>query len=115
MNLISMIFEIQILLKDFIGTNLKPPSDISLLFIEEPEAHTHPQLQCIFIKNIKSLLKKGVDGSDLKSLQTIITTHSTNIVSESDFEDIRYFKIVSDGVVSKNLKDLEREYSEYPE
>lgn len=35
------------------------PADINILFIEEPEAHTHPQLQYIFIKNIKELLREG--------------------------------------------------------
>lgn len=51
MNLISMIFEIKILLHEFQKEKDEKPSDINLLFIEEPEAHTHPQMQCIFIKN----------------------------------------------------------------
>jgi len=50
MNLISMIFEIQILLHDFKKEQSKKPADINLLFIEEPEAHTHPQMQYIFIE-----------------------------------------------------------------
>jgi putative ATP-dependent endonuclease of OLD family len=60
MNLISMIFEIKILLHEFEKTPEEAPSDINLLFIEEPEVHTHPQMQCVFIKNIKTLLKNGV-------------------------------------------------------
>jgi len=45
------------LLHEFSGTEEEQPADINLLFIEEPEAHTHPQLQYVFIKNIKELLR----------------------------------------------------------
>lgn len=112
MNLISMIFEIKILLQDFQRKKEEKPADINLLFIEEPEAHTHPQMQYIFIKNIKSLLQAGIkreDGENRK-LQTILSTHSSHIVSESDFDDIKYFKIEENCVVSRNIKDLEAEY-----
>lgn len=64
MNLISMIFEIEILVQDFKRDKDKKPADINLLIIEEPEAHTHPQMQYIFIKNIKSLLSEGIKKGD---------------------------------------------------
>lgn len=112
MNLISMIFEIKILLHEFKRELSEKPADINLLFIEEPEAHTHPQMQYIFIENIKSLLDKGIERSDgqNRKLQTIISTHSSHIASKSDFDDIKYFKKENSQVVSKNLKDLEKEY-----
>ncbi len=113
MNLISMIFEIKILLHEFQKEKDEKPSDINLLFIEEPEVHTHPQMQRILIKNIKSLLQNGVEREDKdnRKLQTILTTHSSHIVAESDFEDIKYFKRSIDGIISKNLKDLKNEYA----
>lgn len=112
MNLISMIFEIEILLNEFRRDKMSKPADINLLFIEEPEAHTHPQMQYIFIKNIKDLLKDGITGNDgvRKELQYIISTHSSHIVSESDFNDIKYLKREKNNVVARNLKDLEDEY-----
>jgi predicted ATP-dependent endonuclease of OLD family len=114
MNLISMIFEIEMLLVDFKKSLEEKPSDINLLFIEEPEAHTHPQMQYIFIKNIKTLLKNGIKREDENSrkLQYIISTHSSHIVSESDFDDIKYLQKFNNknSVISKNLKDLEKEY-----
>jgi putative ATP-dependent endonuclease of the OLD family len=112
MNLISMIFEIEILLNKFKRTKTQIPADINLLFVEEPEAHTHPQMQYIFIKNIKSLLKEGIvreDGEN-RELQYIISTHSSHIVAESNFDDIRYLKRDKNSVIAKNLKCLEADY-----
>ena len=113
MNLISMIFEIEILIQDFKNSKDEKPSDINLLFIEEPEAHTHPQMQYIFIKNIKELLKQGIIRDDGQSgeLQSIISTHSSHIVSESNFDDIKYLKKNgNNSVIAKNLKELKEEY-----
>jgi putative ATP-dependent endonuclease of the OLD family len=112
MNLICIIFEIEIKLNEFERAKTEKPADINLLFIEEPEAHTHPQMQYIFINNIKKLLKDGVNRADgeKRALQYIISTHSSHIVAESDFDNIKYLKIENDSVVAKNLKDLENEY-----
>lgn len=113
MNLISMIFEIEILVHEFKRENDKKPADINLLFIEEPEAHTHPQMQYVFIKNIKKLLKEGItreDGEN-RELQYIITTHSAHIVADSDFDTIKYLRKESqNGIVARNLKTLKDEY-----
>jgi predicted ATP-dependent endonuclease of OLD family len=116
LNLISIIIEVETLLSKFRHDkdSTKNPANINILLIEEPEAHTHPQMQYIFIKNIKDLLKNGSSGHDGKrkiDLQTIITTHSSHIVAESSFNDIKYFKHeTSLSVISKNLKDLEIQY-----
>ncbi|MGV0833723.1 AAA family ATPase [Empedobacter brevis] len=117
MNLISMIFEIEILVQDFKKDKDKKPADINLLIIEEPEAHTHPQMQYVFIKNIKKLLKEGVKRDDgiNRPLQYIITTHSSHIVADSDFNDIKYLKaIAKNDVNAKNLKDLVALYDKDP-
>ena len=121
MNLISMIFQIKILVSEFARKKDENPASINLLLIEEPEAHTHPQMQYIFIQNIANLLNKGIikkdkDGSTLKPqpFQYIISTHSSNIVANcQDFDTIKYLKkeAIND-IKAKNLKDLEKEYSE---
>ena len=50
--------------------------------------------------------KKG-----LNNLQTIISTHSAHITSQSSFNDIKYFyKESVDNVISKNLSELENQY-----
>lgn len=116
LNLIAMIFEIEVILNDFKKkqSKLDEPADMNLLFIEEPEAHTHPQMQYVFIKNVKALLREECDGTNGDceiNLQSIISTHSAHITAESDFDDIKYFYTNSPNSVSaRNLKGLEKEY-----
>lgn len=113
MNLISIIFEIEILRQEFKRKAEEKPADVNLLFIEEPEAHTHPQMQYVFIKNIKNLIDEGVvreDGNNRK-LHTIVSTHSSHIVAECDFDDVKYLRRENEhSVEAKNLSSLRMEY-----
>ncbi len=114
LNLINIIFRIEIALCELKKINLnEKESDINILFIEEPEAHTHPQMQYVFIKNIKEHLniERMLPNGKLLKLQTIMTTHSSHIVSECEFDDIKYF--VKDGysIESRNLKSLKIDYA----
>lgn len=92
------------------------PADINLIYIEEPESHTHPQLQYIFIKNIKDLLKEHNDelkeSGDFSCIQTLITTHSSHIVSDCNFDDLIYFKRDNGTAVSKAFNSLKEEYGD---
>lgn len=113
MNLISMIFQIEIIRQTFMKGRNGKMADINLLVIEEPEAHTHPQMQYVFIKNIKKLLNTPLQTKDeFRKIQSIISTHSSHIVSESDFGDIKYMRRNGNGVIAKNLKDLQKEYND---
>lgn len=113
LNLISMIFDIKIILNEFRRGSKPKPADINLLFIEEPEAHTHPQMQAIFIKNIKNLVGRFISNADgiKRPVQTILSTHSAHIVAESDFDDIKYFKKSGGITVAKGLRDLHAMYT----
>lgn len=112
LNLISIIFEIKIILNEFKRGQKPRPADINLLFIEEPEAHTHPQMQAIFIANIKRLVGRAITNADgiSRPLQTILSTHSSHIVAESDFDDIKYFRRIDGNTQSRSLKELEGLY-----
>ena len=114
MNLISMIFEISLIVERMKRTQSRRPADINLLFIEEPEAHTHPQMQYVFIKNIKKLLNDGIKRKDgaIAPLQYVVSTHSSHIIADSDFDDIKYLKRIENKneVESKNLQDLKNLY-----
>jgi predicted ATP-dependent endonuclease of OLD family len=107
-----MILEIEVILYNFqkIEKSISNPADINLFFIEEPEAHTHPQMQYIFIKNIKKLLSTAQVKKGLNTLQTIISTHSSHITSESSFDDIKYFRKNGNSIIAKNLSSLKDSY-----
>lgn len=104
MNILYLLLNIEIKKNKF-QANKK---DIKLLFIEEPEAHTHPQLQYIFARKIIEIVK-GIPG-----MQTIITTHSPHIVANHPFENIRYMSTVkdADGFYKVEIKNFHRELSE---
>ncbi len=111
LNLIGILFEIETKLQEL----YEQPADINILYIEEPEAHTHPQLQYIFIRNIKNHINNHRDKLNKeknKYLQIIITSHSSHIVSECNFDDIIYLKRVENNILAKNFNSLKTEYKE---
>lgn len=71
---------------------------LHLMFIEEPEAHLHAQIQQVFIRNVLRLLEEPNDHATLFHTQLVITTHSPHILYERGFSPIRYFRRVSDQV-----------------
>ena len=109
LNLIGILFEIETKIQEL----FEQSADINLLYIEEPEAHTHPQLQYIFIRNIKSHIKahrKKLLEDKNKQLQILITSHSSHIVSECNFDDIIYLKKNENTVIAKSFNSLKEEY-----
>lgn len=75
-------------------------NNLNLIFIEEPEAHMHPQMQSVFVRNIVRFLKDvNLDA------QIILTTHSPHILSASSLESIRYFTPIPDKSTAE-IKDL---------
>lgn len=100
MYIISKILSFEILHQD-------KKCDLNLLFIEEPEAHMHPQMQTVFIKNITEFLAtKGFN------VQVIISTHSSHILTNAQFESIRYF---AKNKYSSKIKDLRKFHTELTE
>lgn len=99
-NLIYIILQFAYLNWEF--CNLTPNPEFQVLFIEEPEAHLHPQMQQTFIKQIKAFIKEKK-----WNIQIVITTHSSHIVSSSDFSKIRYFhKNIDKWTEIKNLSNF---------
>src|SRR5258708_26729033 len=88
---------------------------LHLIFIEEPEAHLHAQLQQVFIRNVVELMKEsGEDGSAFHS-QTVVTTHSPHILYERGFQPIRYFRRqYTDGVQTTEVLNLSAFYAQNP-
>ena len=111
LNLIGILFDIETKIQEL----FEQPADINLLYIEEPEAHTHPQLQYIFIRNIKQHItthRNKLLKDRNKQLQIIITSHSSHIVSECNFDDIIYLKKNGNTVIAKSFNSLKEKYGE---
>ncbi|MFC7761734.1 ATP-dependent endonuclease [Catellatospora bangladeshensis] len=86
-----------------------PKPSFQVLFIEEPEAHLHPQMQEVFIKNVKEYIQSKAGWN----VQVIITTHSSHIVASSSFANIRYFdNSDSASIVVKDLSTFQGKVSE---
>lgn len=97
LNFFALILKINNIIKDMKD---KTSSSINLLIIEEPEAHTHPQMQYVFINNIKNIIKKYSTGI---SLNTILTTHSPQILSQSNYESVLCFIRANNESIIKSL------------
>lgn len=75
---------------------------IPLLFIEEPEAHMHPQLQRTFIEYLTSVIERMAGFN----IQLLVTTHASHIANTVSFRQIRYMKKHGDRAICKNLVDF---------
>ncbi|BBL73699.1 ATP-dependent nuclease [Methylomagnum ishizawai] len=104
-NLIYMVVEILDLHSKWKFDENRPP--LHLIFIEEPEAHLHAQLQQVFIRNVLDLVRvpEEEDGAFLS--QFVITTHSAHILYERGFVPIRYFRRhITDGDQTTQVLNL---------
>ena len=103
-NLISMVFQLMCFRDEWMRvgklssttvTDTKPVIEpLQLILIEEPEAHLHAQVQQVFIRKAYDVLRNHPDLGEITGFhsQLIVSTHSSHIVHELDFENLRYFK-----------------------
>ncbi|WP_373232314.1 ATP-dependent endonuclease [Cohnella sp.] len=80
---------------------LKDTNLVTVLLIEEPEAHLHPQLQVKFIKYLKQLT------DSLENTQVIITTHSPVLASSISTDNLIHIAEKNDRIVATSLKNID--------
>lgn len=108
-NLIYMVVELLDLHNQWMDIADKRPP-LHLVFIEEPEAHLHTQLQQVFVNKILDILTTDSEDAQYYSSQLVLTTHSAHILYEKGFRPIRYFRRNHSGALQStdvlNLSDF---------
>ncbi|NKK68498.1 AAA family ATPase [Rhizobium leguminosarum bv. viciae] len=117
-NLVYMLLQ---LLRFFREYQAAPTSaGVHLIFIEEPEAHLHPQMQEVFVRQLDQIISAFVSQLNENRpwpVQFIVSTHSPHMANEARFEAMRYFLSVPDGDGMRRsvVKDLRRGMGGAPE
>ena len=100
-NLIYIVVELLDIHKQWLAIpEDRPP--IHLVFIEEPEAHLHAQLQQVFIRQVLKILAVDAALAAHAHSQVVVTTHSAHVVYEYGFQAIRYFRREAAGALQKS-------------
>lgn len=73
---------------------------VHLILLEEPEVNLHAQVQRVFVSKAYDTLRNHLDLRDKETkkdkseyqTQLVISTHSSHIIDDIDFKDLRYFR-----------------------
>jgi predicted ATP-dependent endonuclease of OLD family len=94
---------------------------IHLVLLEEPEVNLHAQVQRVFLSKAYDTLRNHPDLRDMNTkidkseyqTQLVISTHSSHIINDIDFKNLRYFRrndantsIAMDHTAIANMSEL---------
>ncbi len=110
-NLIFILLKLFEFFKSF--TAKQSLSGVHIIFIEEPEAHLHPQMQEVFIIKLKEIAEVfGQKFNQPWPVQFIVTTHSSHVANKAEFNSMRYFlatsKHAANNLYATKIKDLRK-------
>ncbi|MEG1313162.1 MAG: AAA family ATPase [Bacilli bacterium] len=109
-NLIFILFRIYEYFRAYQSNTIRPKSQ--LIFIEEPEAHLHPQMQEVFISQLDQIINEfqsQLNEGETWPVQFIVSTHSSHIANKTGFDRIRYY--LSKMPNQTQIKDLSEVFS----
>lgn len=111
-NLIYILLQLEALHKTYRSTPMRPGTHI--VFIEEPEAHLHPQMQEVFIGQLNEAalaLSQKYPSETAWQVQFVVSTHSSHLANAAPFDAIRYFlnePTPTEGVRRTKVKDFRK-------
>lgn len=117
-NLIYMLLQLESFHKAYRAKATRPGTH--LVFIEEPEAHLHPQMQEVFINQLSAAVEKlsaQYPNEPSWKVQFVVSTHSPHIANAASFEAVRYFLSAppaNDGVRRTKVKDFKKGMTAIP-
>lgn len=97
------LIKISLLLQEFARNVKQNIASIPVLYVEEPEAHMHPQLQTVFVNYVTSYLQEAIPN---KKTQIFLTTHSAHIANTVPFKQVRYMRRYRNHVTCKNMTEF---------
>lgn len=108
-NLIWMIFRLMSFRDDWLKKHRNPDEQttvglepIHLVLIEEPEAHLHVQVQQVFVRHAYEVLCEDelIKRHPNLKTQLLVSTHSSHVTHEVEYENLRYFRRLPAGMDS---------------
>lgn len=106
-NLISMIFRLIGFRDEWLRKTRAASSEvidriepIHVVLVEEPEAHLHVQVQQVFVRHAYQVLCRDalLDRYPNLKTQLLVSTHSSHVTHEVDYQNLRYFRRLPAGM-----------------